>query len=235
MAIAHDNSTTATTTTASKTNTGTSSDGILLVGVVTGLQATDTSAWTVSTTYAGSAMTNVLTGSTAAAVGLHTSSTSACAWMFALLNPATGANNVVVTISGGTPDGFIMGASSYTGVAGGYANASSTTSNGATNSPSLSLSSATNDLVYAFGFHGDTISGSGTGTTTRAGPNNFGALWSLMNLIGGEEAGASSVSIDFTSGVSDHWALIGVNLQATAPAPPPNLLLPVVQSSMRLR
>src|SRR5512143_873822 len=123
MAIAHDNSTTSsfagpgtsTSLTYSKTNTG--SDLVLWVFVECArISGGSVAGFTLTCTYNSVSMTEIRSGTTTGAV-LQTSSTSAGSCLFYLLGPATGANNVVVTLSG-TADRILSGASSYTGVSG---------------------------------------------------------------------------------------------------------------------
>lgn len=215
MAIAFDTATdtsvaTGTPTSHTVSHTCTGADLVLLVGVSVATPSGSVTGTTVTATYNGVSMTEIRSGTTTGAL-LQTSSASAGSCLFYLLDPATGANNVVVTLSTGEAE-ILVGTASYTGVDA-VENGTSTTSNGAANSPELSVTSATNDLVFAHATHGDTISGGGTGTTRRYNETTNNAS-SGGNISGGEEAGAASVSISFTSGVNDHWTLIGLNLSA---------------------
>lgn len=201
----------------SKTNGA--STTLLLVGVTISAYSASIAGRTVGVTYNGVALTEIRSG-TSTGTPLSSSSASAGLCLFYLFTPATGANNVVVTVTGGNVDSILADAVSYTNATG-VNNSGSTTSNGATNSPNLVITSATGDLVFATASHGDTISGGGTGTTVRGTLNNS-AFSAGDNIIGGEEAGAASVTISFTSSVNDHWVLIGLNMTggAAAKAPP---------------
>jgi hypothetical protein len=238
MAIAHDNTAndafigSIPSFTLSKTNTG--SDLLLLVFVTVGKQGGDVSAVTLTCTYNGVSMTEARSGTSTGTL-LQASSTTAGGCLFYLDDPATSAHDIVVTPSNPTALDMIgVGASSYTGVLGGVNGITSTTSNGATNSPGLAITSQTGDLPFCGASHGDTISGSGTGTNERYRNNANGALWAGGCFVGGDEAGAATTTIDFTSAVSDQWVMIGLNMAAGAPPATP-ALRGMIRSALRLR
>jgi hypothetical protein len=137
--------------------------------------------------------------------------------MFWLLNCGDGAShNIVATVTAGTlPAVIIIGYESATGVT--AFNGSTGSAPGiSTNSGNLAVTTDSNGLVYGAGAHGDTTTGVGAGGTNRWN-ENVDALSSGSNARGGTWAGAgSSVNVAFTSSVSDHWTLIGVNMDGGA-------------------
>lgn len=178
-----------------------------LVGSVAGV--------TCTCTVNGVSATGVKSGTTTETI-YQSSSTSGGLFCFYLIGPTSG--NIVLTLSSAV-DRIIASAVSFTGTdsistvtASNY-----TTSNGATNSPTITLTSATGDMVICGAAHGDTISGVGSGTTQRF-LTNVDSSTSSDNIVGGTEPGAASVSIDFTSSVSDHWQMIAANFKAAAAA-----------------
>lgn len=239
MAIAHDNSTSghassAATCTVSKTNTGTETGGVLLVFVSIGTSATNISGTHIRCQYAGYPMFDVLTQSTSPMAGVDVTqppnSTSSGQVLFYLLNPPAGTFDIVVDTQG-TMGHIVVGASSYTGV---YAvnGATQAGSNVQANSNTLTVTSQAGDLVWGGGAHGDNTTGLGTGGTQRF-QDNFSTSTSGGCIVGGEEAGAASVSFDCTSAISDHWNLIAVNLAATDPGTPSDIYTARFAASLR--
>jgi hypothetical protein len=186
------------------------------VGVDSGnVTATDLS----SVTYGGSAMTAVNSS------GVQTTSTSARFWLYKLLSPSSGAQNLVVTRTGGNAFCCIIAcAETWTGTGADVQNYTTTTSTGATNSPTLAVTSSTGNMVSAGGCHGDTITGVGAGMTSRASDNVINST-AGNNMRVGDAAGAASVNTSFTSAVNDHWVMIGVDVYEAGGAPPPTLVV----------
>jgi hypothetical protein len=78
------------------------------------------------------------------------------------------------------------------------------------------VTSATGDLVLGFAAHGDIISGSSqTNRWITAGNGN---RTGGSNVAGDTAAGSASVSLSWSSGFSDHWSVIGVNISASGGA-----------------
>jgi hypothetical protein len=168
---------------------------------------------TITATYAGAATT--------AGTAVHTGAgTAGYLRLFTLLTPATGANNVVVTLSTGTAD-LTGGSISATGV-GSFKAQYSATGNSATAS-AVSAGSASGNLIAAFVADGD-------GTTSATAPSTSRFIKNLNAATGGgNSAGATSpgtgsnVTTAWTVATST-WAVIGVELLASAaavPNPPP--------------
>lgn len=193
------------------TCTGTATNGILLVGITISRYSQNVTGYTCTATYNGVSMTDARSGTTTA-TELSASSTSSGLVLFYLLNPAVGTNNLTMTWTTplGAIDSILVTRSSYTGVSG-INGVTTTTSNGATNSPTLAITSQTGDLAFTAASHGDTISGSGVGTNQRA-ILNFSASAAGDNIVCGDEAGAATVNMDFTSAVNDQWVMIGLNM-----------------------
>lgn len=208
---------TGTPTVASLTfaHTCSGSDRGLSVGISVGVEAGNIVARTVTVTYGGVSMLDARTG-VPIGVPLIATSTTAGVIHFYLLNPPAGANNVVVTVDSAVQ--YIVGVSvSATGV-GGIAHVNTATSAGATNSPTLAITSAAGNLAVGVGSHGDTITGA-SGTTTQRAIDNFTNHTSGSMMIAGTADGAATSNINFTSAISDSWVMIGFEFTAgTSPA-----------------
>ena len=137
---------------------------------------------------------------------LTTDSDNCTIW--SLLSPATGANNVVITYSG---SGDIQGGSvSATGVG---AITGPTGAHGSSNSPSVTVTSATGDLVYGHvvAFLNRTTT-AGTGETERY---DFIGTVSTLDSHGFTEDGAATVTINPTLSASNEWSISAFNFQAS--------------------
>ena len=154
-------------------------------------------------TYNGVSMTAVETGET------HIR-------LYALANPATGANNVVVTTSGG--DGAIVAvAASYTGVdqTTAYDGVQASLTGGT--APSVTVTSATDNLVVGMSGvkdnSGHAVQTAGAGQTSRGSITQDGAY-----VILSDEAGAASVTHSYTrtDGAFYSQNIVGVNVIAAA-------------------
>lgn len=151
-------------------------------------------------TYGGVAMTSVGSVQNGAQIS-H---------MWRLIAPATGANNVVVTMSGGGVD-IIAVATSYTGVNQATPLGTPATATGSSVTASVAVASATGEIVV------DSVS-SNLGTLT------VGALQTQRgNGVGGDNQGGSStepgdasVTMSWTIGSSSAWASVGVSIKPVA-------------------
>lgn len=195
----------ASSVSASHTCTGT--DLELIVCVTAGAGGGNVTATTIAVTYNGVSMTAV--GSAVMAT-----STSCKIQMFKLASPATGAHTIAVTTSGGasTVNVCSYAAVSVTSCTGGTANYTSTTSNSAGTSPTLNVTSAANHFVVGFGAHGDLISGINGAWGTQRVLDNFSTSTAMSCFIMGTQPGASTIAVGFTSGFTDTWGLMGVDL-----------------------
>lgn len=198
MAIAFDASPSAVTGSAVETKTWahtcTGSNLILIVGLA--FRSTVSS---VSVTYNGVAMTSV--GDTAAGP------TGGVVYMFRLVNPATGANNVVANWT--TASNMVGGSMSFTGVSQSDPIGTPTTATGTASPATTTVSSATGELVVDALSSNAVLPSVGADQTTRYGPtlstNVYGA--------GSTEAGASSVTMSWTFGSAANWGIVAVPLK----------------------
>lgn len=148
-------------------------------------------------TYAGVAMTNI---------GGATDSSNSRAQLWKLSNPAVGANNVIVSFSGGI-DG-LAGAVSFTGaqqitalLTGTLATATGSNTTPTVNAVSNPAEIVIDTLVTAFNLVDATA---GAGQTER---------WKVFNGpcgAGSTEAGATSTTMSWTLSSSSPWALIAI-------------------------
>jgi len=194
MAIAFDaqSTTSQTGTTTTDAHTCTGSNLILFAGVQGG-----TTDIVTGVTYSGVAMTQI------AKVQLP-SADNRWLYLYYLVNPATGANNIVAT-SSGSQTVRVCGAS-YTGVKQtGQPDASTTATQtaGATTWSMSVTSVADNCWSLAFMRQGDGTVGAGSATTMRTVGSNFSAMFDSNAVI--HPAGSST--LNFTTGNNiNPWA-----------------------------
>ena len=156
-------------------------------------------------TYAGTAMTNIGTAANAPA--------SASLWR--LTAPATGANDVAITMNGGGVN--IVGcAISLTGVDQTTPVGTGATATGATSPATVNVSSATDEMVVDIvGVENQTAT-AGAGQTDRC-----NALADINRGAGSTEAGAGTVTMSWTLGADAAWAIVGVSAKVAAAGGPP--------------
>lgn len=161
----------------------------------------------ITVTYGGSSMTFL--GARAS-----NDTTAGAAWLFGLVNPPTSAQTVSVQASGGTY-GFIAGSISFTGVDQTTPFDTAVTgagdNNGGTNPPSVTVSSATGDMVVDILVYGNPINGV---TGTQAWLNNNNTNSAAGNAVQSTYAGSSSVIAHYTPSATDWWGLVAVNINA---------------------
>ena len=210
MAIATDatsnGSASATTVTVSHTCTG--DDGILFVGCWI-QNSTDQM---TSVTYNGVAMTQI---------GKINNAGTDSTYLYYLIAPATGANDIVMTKSG-TDLGYVIG-SSYTGASQTGQPDASTTNTGATVT-SLTTSVTTvadNTWTVLMMKASDSTNSAGTGTTLRIdGPgNDQTGIYDSNGAI----TPAGSTSLQTTAGTNRSWAHIMASFSPATAAGPANL------------
>lgn len=185
MAIAYDTTSNATGTsgiTWSHTCSGSNRILFVALGVTSGVSHT--------VTYAGVSMTQVL-NPTVGAVGFYY-----------LINPASGANNIVVTGSGGTMQAC---ATSYNGVAqSGNPEASTLGDTGGGANTITNGTTTVTDNAWVVGlagqFTGSAVISAGTGSTQRVSINGGGVPVALYDN-GGPKTPAGSVSMQINSTV----------------------------------
>lgn len=210
MAIAFDSAASksqdsSTTNTFAHTCAG--SNRIILVGCMT------TNGTITGVTYNGVSLTQAIDNTTGGSTFNHI-------YLFYLIAPATGTNNVIVTSSG---SGSVYAASaSYTGVAQTSpidgTSATTTTTTGAF-SKSVTTSVANDWIIGYVGAGNYSTSASnepaaGSGTTRRATDPGTGSWYSIFDGNGAVSAGANSLNYDTTGYTS---ALFGINMVGIKP------------------
>ncbi|MBW7866243.1 MAG: DUF11 domain-containing protein, partial [Candidatus Hydrogenedentes bacterium] len=197
--------TSSTTHTFSHT-TGTGPNRLLLVGVT----VQDNNVTVSSITYGGTALTSVGTGTRGSGGSrLHMA-------LYRLVNPPSGANDVVVTFSSTfqSGKGAVIGASTYSNVNQTTPLGTFVTANGSSTAPSVTATAVVGDLVY------DTVASAVTGTTlTLPGGNGQTQRWQNVSgtVVRGaastETAAAASVVMNWTSG-NGNWVTGAVAIKA---------------------
>lgn len=153
-------------------------------------------------TYNGVALTAVPGGST------NNGQYYVTAWY--VLAPDTGTHNIVVTMSGNVFD-FGAGAISYTGVHQTVPLGTAVTATGTSTTPSVTVSSAADELVDdgLVIIHGDTLS-VGAGQTQRW---NAVAGSGFIKYAGSTEGGAASTTMSWSNTSSQTWAIVAVPIK----------------------
>jgi len=138
-----------------------------------------------------------------------------------LINPSTGENTVEVNISGGNTNKISLGAISLTNVSQLTPIDGTTTANGLSTVPSVTVTSEAGDLVMDVMASAASTSptGIGAGQTERFNIEMGGSGASSHNGTGSTEDGASSVVMNWTLGSSVGWAMIGFNINPPNAAP----------------
>lgn len=188
----------------SHTVTSAGSNRLLVVGVA----SDDNTPRTVSSvTYNGVNLTQVPGG---------TADNLARVDMWYLVNPATGANDVVVTLSGSTE--FSAGATSWTGVDQTTPLGTASATAGHSSSVSLSgVSSAADEFVVdvvAIDSSSATIT-SDVSQASRWERGGGEATAGGLNVVGGQstEAGAASVTMSWSVSATKDWAIAAVSIK----------------------
>lgn len=205
MAAAHDATSSAEGVGVSSltwSHTCTGADRCLVVGV----SLYDSAVVVSSVTYAGVAMTSVGSASRLNAK-MH---------LWRLIAPATGANNIIVTLD--AANDVVGGAESATGVdqttpLGTFASAT-----GSSTAPTVDVSAAADDLVV------DTL-GADSGATATVGAGQT-QRWNRSGApipigAGSTEPGAATVTMSWTLSAAGAWAIGCAALKAAAAAAPP--------------
>lgn len=158
-----------------------------------------------SATFAGNAMTTIVTDQNSDQHGRA----------YGYLNPASGANNFV-GVAVFEPSNQVVSQSSFYGVdqASPYTSASA---NGSSTAPSVTISSAVNDMVYSavnwVYDNGATNTPDATWTTDAspsAGDGSFNSSW------GAYKTGAASLTRTDSLAISNSWVALAVSLKSAA-------------------
>ncbi len=190
-----------TSVTWSHTVSGSGTNRLLVVGVS---HRTANSAATVTgVTYAGLPLTRV---------GMATQ-TNVRVHLWYLINPPTGTNSVVVALS--NQEKMVAAAVSLTGVRQSAPLGTFTSSIGNSTSPSVAVSSATGDVVLdVMGAQGTSTATVGPGQTQRWNTVTTGnSANSNVRGTGSTEPGASTVSMSWTLGAAQYWAIGAVPIR----------------------
>jgi hypothetical protein len=175
-------------------------------------------ATTTSVTYGGQALTRIGTDFTIANCTAPANRVMTEEWY--LVNPPTGSNNLVVTLSSnlvvGTSDTVESAFSSLTGVnqstpSRGFNAANSGTGLGSTGS--VTISSATNDLVWDSVCQGSQIVST---TDTQQVILNVNGNDACNNVSASTLPGAASVTTNWTFNGADHWADFASSIEPVA-------------------
>lgn len=211
MALIFDNAAGATgsVTTTLKTqsytvNNGT--NGILIVGL--SLQGTGSPPTGTAVTYNGVAMT--LVPSSRAVNGNHVTE------LWYLLSPATGAHNIAASWTGNS--NVVIGAISYVGVDAVTPLGTANTATGSSTAPSVIVSSATGEVVIdCIVTNSNPTYTAGSGQTKQW-DNSSNIPTPNCKGGGSTEAGAASVTMDWTLGSSQLWCISSVAIKPSAAA-----------------
>lgn len=140
--------------------------------------------------------------------------------LYRLVAPATGPNNVVVTMSAARH--ATASAISLTGVHQTTPDRTPVTANGSAEHPSLSVTSAADEFVLdgATLLNNDNTSTLtvGAGQTQRTTNTAWNASGSGVRGSASTEPGASSVTMSWTADAVDYWTQIGVSVIPAVPA-----------------
>ena len=184
------------------------SNRLLLVGVVIGVPAGgagDGAVTALTVTYNGVSMTSQ--------GRVHSNaSTTGFVELFSLINPATGSNTVLVTMTFTTGESFSFecGSISFTGVDQSTPLGTPVTATGSSSSASVNVSSATGNMVADLVGCGSSISSSGQTNRWLA---NFLTTSSAGNGAQSTAAGAGTVTMSYSVSADD-WAIMGVSINA---------------------
>ncbi len=214
IALDHANSASGQTSALSWSHTvGVGSDRLLLVGI-----AIDNPSRTVGTVKWGGAAGTALTY-----IGRRQGNATTVE-IWGLKSPASGTADVYATISGGSSEWMVGGSASYTGVDqatpwSGFTSAAGRRGDGQT--PSLTVSSASGDLVFdAIAINDDELES--YSASVGAGQTS---VWnrkvSAQSIVGGAstEAGESSVTMTWSFPTSDYiWAYAALSIGAASAA-----------------
>jgi hypothetical protein len=177
--------------------TGTENNRLMLVGISEKNKVVN------SVTYGGVALT---------LAGESISNGNAHMHLYYLLNPAPGTADVIVYLNGIPDKGIVVGVTTFSNVdqntpLGTFASATTNTS-----TASVTVTSATGELVYdVVNFHNKTIT-VGSSQTARYNINSGGEVRGGAST----QPGAASITMSWTGSGSDNWAIGAVSIK---PAP----------------
>jgi hypothetical protein len=174
-----------------------------LLTVAVAVSAASDAGMTLAVTYNGVAMTS--------ASKVHTNnSTTGFIQLFYLVSPASGANTVAVTLTGGTAD-MVGGSVSFTGVNQGTPVQNTATGFGNGASATVNVASAFGDMVVDAVANGSNITAS---TKTNRWLFNLNGSNGAGNAAQSTNLGASSVTMGYSL-AADNWGIIGMDIVAS--------------------
>lgn len=205
MAVVHDAASTSKVTSATSltwSHTCTGSDRVLVVGALINLNIAVT-----NVTYAGSGITSIQ--QVIGGGGFCRSE------QWGKIAPATGANNIVITVASAT--GIVGGGESVTGADQGSGWQNGATASGVSTTPSVSVTSATGNLVVDAMVNGVNTSDLPTATVGAGQTQRWNdQLTNKIRGAGSTEPGAGSVTMSWSLSSSDTWGICGVDIIAAA-------------------
>lgn len=210
---------TSTTLTWAHTVGASGADRILVVAVQIARGSSIPSVSTV--TYAGQSLTK--TDGAPADMTKQNSANTKRVELWKLVNPPTGTNNIVLTISAGgsLTNRAVVGAeaSSWTGVDQTTPLGTSASASGTSTTPSVDVSSAAGEVVVDSVGAGATTS---TTLTVGAGQTQISTTQPLNAGVGASsyEDGAATTTMSWTASSSAAWATVGVPLKASSATTP---------------
>jgi len=144
--------------------------------------------------------------------------------LWEIVNPPTGAQSVVATLSANSR-GLTLRVITFTGVHQTTPSRNFNTATGISTAPSVTITSASTDLVLGALVHrdaGTNVSAQGSGQTSRWNqlPDSYTAFSGSARSHGSTEPGAASVVMDWTISSSQGWRASGVSIQEAGGAAP---------------
>lgn len=185
------------------TNTASGSDTYLIVSVSLsdGVNRAVTSV-TVSGGYTMTMLTNGLP---------NNSSASGHLYLYGLVNPPTGSNQLTIATGTSTTAAIIMGQMLFSGVNQSSPVGGTMMSYGSSATATITISSAANNLVADAVATGSSCGAAGGTGHTRRWLNNYDTQSGAGNCAGGSTTGAASVTPTY-SVTSDYWVMCAASL-----------------------
>jgi hypothetical protein len=136
--------------------------------------------------------------------------------VYSLVAPATGSNNIVVSMSGSAPFELSAGGISFTDAHQTVPLGTANTATGTSSAPSVTISSGTDQIVFAnlAMLHNGTLS---VGALQTSRWNDIGAS-GFLKYAGSTEPGDASTTMSWSNTTSQAWAITGVPVKPTTVA-----------------
>ncbi len=179
---------------------------LLIVSAQIGSNCASSTPTVTGVTYAGVALTRITS-----IVGTPCGPAATRSEQWRLIAPATGTNDVVVTLSA-IPDSLHSGAMAFAGVDQAAPVRAFASASGTGLSSFVSVTSAIGDLVVNTVGQGGSVTAPGGGQTQRF-LFNWSSSTTLDNSAGSTAPGAASVAMTWTFGSSDEWQTMSSSLR----------------------